>query len=170
MFLENPQLDNYKQLPSINISVKEVKTLKDNETYISVYTKAYTSNPVDAYYDFGSEGVYENIYRETWKNPKIRKRVRKFIGFYNDIPACCGALYFQNQIGYLAEVGTDNQYRRKGLAKNVSLACINAALQQGCKSLLLGTEKNSPAEKLYLSLGFQPQTTFWGMVKNKPQS
>ena len=167
MFLENPQLDNYKQPPSANISVTEVKTLKDNETYITVYTKAYTSNPDDAYYDFGSEGVYENIYRESWKNPIMRKKMRKFIGFYKGNPAWCGAIYFQDKLVYIAEVGTDNQFRRKGLAKNVSLACINAGIQQGCKTLLLGTEKNSPAEKLYLSLGFQPKTTFWGMVKNK---
>ena len=165
MFLEKGHLKRRDLSLQSGVTLKEIKTDKDNEIYIDCYTRAYTSNPEDTYFNFGTEGVYEGIYRKTWKGHSLRKKMRKFVGFYKGKPASCGAIYFGNKLGYIAEVGTDNEFRRKGLARAVSLVCINAGIDEGCSVILLGTEKDTPAEKLYQSLGFVSKTVFWGMSR-----
>jgi ribosomal protein S18 acetylase RimI-like enzyme len=166
MFLKDPQELQIETVPD-NYTLHEVNTEQENEQYIHAYTFAYTSNPNDAYYDFGAEGVYESIYRETWRNPQLRKKFRKFMVLHDQKPVSCGAIYFRDGLGYLAEVGTGMPYRQKGLARIISAACINAARQEGCSTIVLATEENSIAAKLYGSLGFETKTTFWGMVRSR---
>ena len=50
MFLEKGHLKRRDLSLQSGVTLKEIKTDKDNEIYIDCYTRAYTSNPEDAYF------------------------------------------------------------------------------------------------------------------------
>jgi ribosomal protein S18 acetylase RimI-like enzyme len=156
-FIENKQKD---------IFIKEVENDSENELYVQTYTHAYNSNPNDEYYGYGEEGIYEKIYQSTWKDLNIRKKFKRFIAYYKNQPACCGALYYLGNNCYLSEIGTDAKYRQKGLARALSHNCFKTGVQLNCSTCYLITEKGSAAQNLYHSLGFKPIFKAIGMSKS----
>lgn len=153
------------QIANPRITLKEVKTIHDNEVYIETYTKAYETNRDDVYFNFAGNGIYQEIYRKTWKNKTLCKKMHRFIAFYEGAPVSIGVLYFKDKLGYISEVGTDPRYRKKGLARVISTSCLKVAQIEGCNTVCLATETNSPAFRLYRSLGFTSQVICRGWSK-----
>ena len=55
---------------------------------------------------------------------------------------------------FVSEVGVDEPYRRRGIAKALTGALLDHARTLGCEGIWLATEgDNIPAQKLYESLG-----------------
>lgn len=166
MFYEGKELTD---LDNNRIRVKEVQNKKDNELYIKLYTTAYGSDPSDVYYGFAEGNIYQNIYRRTWKDRSMRKKMHRFVAFYDEIAGSMGAFYFKDKIGYLSEVGTDPRFRNKGLGTAISLACLRAAEKENCSTICLCTENKSPAFYFYQKLGFVPKIVCKGWAKKRKE-
>jgi len=153
--------------PPINphIQVKKVTNTSENEIYIDTYSRAFETDPNDVYFDYSEGNVYQEIYRKTWLDKKVREKVHRFVAFYDGKPGAIGALYFNNGLGYLSEIGTDPKFRKQGMATAISIACLETANREKCKTIMLITEGNSPAYRLYKKLGFSTKVVCHGWTK-----
>ncbi|MDQ5820459.1 MAG: GNAT family N-acetyltransferase [Actinomycetota bacterium] len=68
--------------------------------------------------------------------------------------SCLCWLDAENRLAEMEPVGTHPEHRRRGLAAAVCLAALTAAHEAGADTGLVYSVSDSPAEKLYESLGF----------------
>lgn len=163
MFYSRRTIDPPQVNPEIHL--KEVATEADIEVYTQVYTKAYQTDPNDVYFNFDKGSVYQDLYRKTWNQPEIIKKVKRYIAYYQNQPGAIGALYFGNGIGYLSELGTDPMFRRKGLATALTKHRVQEALEMNSDHIFLGTETDSTAYKMNLNLDFESKLICRGWGK-----
>lgn len=76
-----------------------------------------------------------------------------YIGFYDGKPAAVSAILDNSGISSLEFVATLVDYRKRGLAKAVTVTAINDAFDRGSK--IITTRAFADAKNLYKSLGFQ---------------
>jgi GNAT superfamily N-acetyltransferase len=76
-----------------------------------------------------------------------------YIGFYNDKPAAVCAILNNDVISSLEFVATLSDYRKKGLARALTITAINDAFDNG--SIIITTRAFAEAKNLYKSLGFK---------------
>ncbi|QNK63542.1 GNAT family N-acetyltransferase [Pedobacter sp. PAMC26386] len=83
------------------------------------------------------------------------RSMRMFICFYNDIPAACG-LIFYDQYGYagLHMIGTLPEFRGKGLAHQMTIHLLNECIKD--KKMRVVLHASEAGERVYLKLGFTP--------------
>jgi N-acetylglutamate synthase len=78
----------------------------------------------------------------------------------------CGLAVSQSGYVGLFDIATHKDYRRKGLARQLTLALLNWGKSNGAKSAYLQVVlDNEPALKLYHSLGFAESYRYWYRVK-----
>lgn len=70
-----------------------------------------------------------------------------FMGFDNETPACTGALFVRDGIGYLDFGATHPQFRRRGGQTAVLNARIKAALAAGCTAIVTMTGEAVPGDE-----------------------
>jgi len=71
----------------------------------------------------------------------------------------------------VANVAVHPDYRRRGIARALMLAALQAVREWGCVAAILQVEAdNAPAQRLYESLGFQAERTWhhWRRPANQP--
>jgi len=99
--------------------------------------------------------------KNTWKNIESQK-IKYFIAKENGkIIASCYICIIPNltrggkSIGFIENVITDIEYRRKGIGKNIIKNAIEYAKDQNCYKVLLQSGKErTNAHRFYESLGF----------------
>ena len=103
----------------------------------------------------------EAIVKKVWNNIQDRN-IRYFVARENDrIIASCSICIVPNlthggqSIGFIENVITDTEYRRKGIGKTVVNNAIEYAKEQNCyKVLLQSGNQRTEAHGFYESLGF----------------
>jgi ribosomal protein S18 acetylase RimI-like enzyme len=76
-----------------------------------------------------------------------------YLGFYSDKPVAVSAILDNKGISSLEFVATLADYRKKGLARALTVTAINDAFDRGSK--IITTRAFAEAKKLYKSLGFK---------------
>jgi len=143
----------YKQqnVKQVSHNVIKVENEKQKQDFLEVFRDAYGGEvtPDNPYGDL-SKSYYDALDRTFENNNFVH-----FILYDNEIPASIATICnVDNNMG-IYNVGTKQQYRKKGYATQVTNACINYAINNNYNNLFLQTEPDSNVEKLYRNIGFE---------------
>jgi GNAT superfamily N-acetyltransferase len=86
------------------------------------------------------------------RNSLIQRSARTFVIDVDDRPVGIASLHDYGICGYVAQVGVDPAYRRRGIARRITSALVDAASARGYAWLEL--DATPMAEPLYKELGF----------------
>jgi GNAT superfamily N-acetyltransferase len=111
----------------------------------------------DSLREFGmelSEDVLDQMVRRT-REVLLPAGVRWFVGSVAGEPAGYASLISLEGTGYLDNVVTMPDYRRRGIASATVIAAVAASLQTGDEHVFLLAERAGDPQRLYERLGFQ---------------
>jgi ribosomal protein S18 acetylase RimI-like enzyme len=135
----------------------EYSILLENEI-LSLFELYKQLNPED-------KTINEFTVKNIWKNIEIQN-IKYFIAKENGkIIASCYICIIPNltrggkSIGFIENVITDIEYRRKGIGKNIIKNAIKYAKEQNCYKILLQSgNRRTDAHGFYESLGFDGES------------
>jgi GNAT superfamily N-acetyltransferase len=96
-------------------------------------------------------------------------RARYFVGAAGGADACHATLYSDGVVAQVEDVGTLEGFRRRGLARAVCCAAVDAALLAGHELIFIVADDEDWPEELYAKLGFDPIGTAWSFTRPGPE-
>jgi GNAT superfamily N-acetyltransferase len=96
-------------------------------------------------------------------------RARYFVGAADGVDACHATLYSDEVVAQVEDVGTLETFRRRGLARAVCSAAIDAALEAGHELVFIVADDADWPKELYAKLGFDPVGTPWSFTRPGPE-
>lgn len=139
------------------IEVNRITTQKEFETFVDVFTIAYSGDdPSDPYGQLSP--TYTQALLNSWEC-NIDYKKNHYLGFWNGQPAGVATAIHHNNLVAVYNVGTVSMYRKHGIGEAI-MANIVKSLQPD-ETLFLQTEKGSHVEEWYRRMGFE--TLFLGV-------
>ena len=143
----NPSGFSMKDRPP-TLQIKRVETDKEMHSFIDVF---------DAAYAMGKDGkVYLESLFDAFKKKHKNVEIFHYLGKVDDKPVSIASVYISKDVAGIYNVGTIPSYTKRGLGGALSRIAISEAVKHKVRRLLLQTELESEAERLYLKLGFKP--------------
>jgi ribosomal protein S18 acetylase RimI-like enzyme len=96
-------------------------------------------------------------------------RGRYFVGTADGVDAAHATLYSDGAIAQIEDVGTLRAYRRRGLARAVCVAAIEAALAAGHELIFIVADDDDWPKDLYARLGFRAVGRPWCFTRPGPE-
>ena len=125
----------------------------NNSDYLKVFVSAYMENDGIG---FKLDDTYLKPYEKHRSQPRFHEII--LIAYVDEVPVCISSLGIDNEkteISVLHSVGTSNDHRENGYARELMSQCISIARSRGISTMYLGTIYNSPMQSFYESLGFE---------------
>jgi ribosomal protein S18 acetylase RimI-like enzyme len=96
-------------------------------------------------------------------------RARYFAGASDGVDAAHATLYSDGTIAQVEDVGTMTAFRRRGLARAVCTAAVDAALAAGHELVFIVADDEDWPKELYAKLGFDPVGHAWSFTRPGPE-
>lgn len=118
----------------------------------------------------GISGTKQQVARQMLVNTIPAKKLASVSNDAGKIVAC-GLAVAQGDFVGLFDIVTHREYRRRGLARQLTLALLNWGKRNGAKGAYLQVAiDNEPATRLYSSIGFDESYRYWYRVKKLKQN
>ena len=132
-----------------DLEVREVDTPEEWDVYDAILSELHAES------GYSEEVSRELVERYHARLDKLRERV--YLGLFGGEGAGIATLVPTEKLGYLAEVGTRPEHRRRGVARTLVEEVSNLGQRMGMPYVGLTTGwDNDAARALYTSLGYQP--------------
>ena len=95
----------------------------------------------------------------------IRKGAKLYLAYVEGKPVGTCALFSLLKIGGIFNVGTLEEYRRRGIGTTLTVHAIMDSIKEGNNLHILQTAKGGNAERLYRKIGFETDHTISWFVK-----
>ncbi len=141
---------------SQKISVNKIISKEAFETFVDVFTAAYSGDdPNDLYGQLSP--TYTKALLDSWGNNDEYKKMH-YLAFLNGKPAGVATAIRHNNLVAVYNVGTISKYRNNGIGQAIMRNIVNDLKQN--ETLFLQTEHVSHVEDWYRKMGFE--TLFLG--------
>lgn len=128
---------------------KEANNPEAEKDFLKVYSDVFVAEGEDVYSGL-SDGYLKNIEEYFKKYPKENRW--DLVAYTDGKPAGIATVVFNDQYALIMNVAVTPQYRRMGIAKDLSQSCIKKFYG---RTIFLGTEKGSIDEAIYKRMGFR---------------
>lgn len=143
--------------------VKKVENPEEMSLFIDLFYKAHTGGEGEIYGEAAKE--YRDCFMKAYLHPQSEIRREYYIGYLNNHPTTYGCIFIKDSVAGLYAIGSIPEYRKKGLAKALSLYMVERSKQMGAGDIFLLTETNSINEAIYTKMGFKTKFIYSGYSK-----
>jgi len=138
-------LEKIDDNPTIQLEL--VKT----EEQMTVFTELFNTG-------FGmTTNTYGDSLISAFKNPSAEVEVLHYIAKLNGKECGIASLYSSGKIGGIYNVATVPEFRRKGVGTALNKKVVSESLARNHELLILQTEANGDAYRIYERMGFRPE-------------
>jgi GNAT superfamily N-acetyltransferase len=93
------------------------------------------------------------------------KNVKHYLAYLDNRPVGTASLFSASKVGCIINVSTLREYRKQGIATELTIYAVSESVKAGNNLLTLQTEKGSEAERLYRKIGFEIDHTVSFLIK-----
>lgn len=136
---------------SNGLDISVVGSDSDLSQFLDVFNEAY-----EMLEDGETTTPYGDSLVNAYNSPPDGVEIKHFIGRHDGVAVSIASTYLAGDVAGIYNVGTPEAERRKGYGTFLSQHAINYAVKARVRKLILQTDLDSPAEKLYTKLGFKP--------------
>lgn len=146
-----------------NFTIKLAKTIEEMKIFVDIFKKSYGGATPDEPYGALPKEYSECIF-DSFSKPQIGKSTIHYLGILGDKPVGIATLIYSGEFGCIFNVGTDPNYRKKGMGRVLTLNAVADSIKNGARIIFLQTEQGSFNEKYYNKLGFSTKFIGEGFV------
>ncbi|MFA5080096.1 MAG: GNAT family N-acetyltransferase [Candidatus Paceibacterota bacterium] len=133
--------------------IKRVESVEDLNVWLETLDKCYNDN--DLQNPYGELGNYFDLAERAWKKNNSIGKFEYFIAFKELIPVAVATLTYEENLGYISNVGSIQEVRGQGYGKLITLFCVNEAKRLNIEQVCLATEDGTYPNKFYKKIGFK---------------
>jgi len=137
-------LKNIVESPDVKIDV--LKTSDQMTEYVKVFNDGFGM----------SSDAYGVSLQDAFRNPSGSVEIIHYLAYFNGKVCGVASLYSAGSVGGIYNVTTLSEYRGHGIGTALNKRAVLDSLNRKHELLILQTEENSAAYRIYERMGFQP--------------